>query len=60
MAIRKLGSATGEVTEVDGDDQIRRQASAGVPWGKDDEERLTRENAAADETAPGDDNPEAL
>lgn len=49
MAIRKTGSATGEVTGVEGLDteKIRRTAAA-EPWDNRDDQALADENNAAD------------
>lgn len=46
MPIRKLGSATGTVTGVDGAGMAREGA---VAWGEGDDEGLAAENEAADQ-----------
>lgn len=49
MSIRKTGSATGEVLGVDEDTALVKEASAGSPWGDQDEKALDDENTAADQ-----------
>ena len=46
MPIRKLGSATGDVTGVEGEGMEREAAAA---WGDGDDEGLAAENEAADQ-----------
>ncbi|HEY8295554.1 MAG TPA: hypothetical protein VIG41_09470 [Micrococcaceae bacterium] len=48
MSIRKHGSATGEVTEVEVPEGITATASAAQEWTPGDEQGLAREDAAGD------------
>lgn len=49
MVIRKTGSVTGEVTEVEPGDAVRITASGHGTWGLADDQDLAAENAAADQ-----------
>jgi hypothetical protein len=44
MPIRKEGSATGKVIEIEDDDLIRKEAAVGPPWDDQDEQALADEN----------------
>jgi hypothetical protein len=48
MTIRKQGSATGQVTGVDGPGGIARQATRVRPWDEADEAGLMEEDECAD------------
>jgi hypothetical protein len=45
MPIRKEGSVTGKVIEIDDDDLIRKTAATDPPWDDTDEQALAQENA---------------
>lgn len=54
MSIRKLGTATGEVTGID-PGTLSRQAVRADTWTDQDGQDLDEENSAADGPADGDD-----
>ena len=61
MSIRKHGSATGEVTGIEGEDgalviydEAARLHTAARQWGPDEDAALAAENAAADQPARDD------